>query len=160
MTETPSSADTRKGLWTFGESGDHLEFKTEEQLARDSRPLNHDTMTPEGPSDKAVAEYLANLSPVWQRQRDNLRALGWKDESIQNFLSVLQDSRKLKFARMRMAGTSEDEIERLNTLCDDGITDYSYMKRPLATPADEDYEVQLYLLKEEGRLRDVLGTTQ
>lgn len=139
------------------ESGNRPEFKTEEQLAHESRPLSNDITTPDHPSDKAVAEYIANLSPIWRRHRDNLCVLGWTDESIQNFLTLPQNNRKLSFARIRMAGKSEDEIERLGTLCDEVTKDYSYMKRPFANRAEEDGETQLYLLEEVARQRVIFG---
>lgn len=128
------------------------ETNPDQQLARDSRELEN-TMTLDPPSDAAIAEYLAHLSPIQRRYYNDLRSLGWDDASIHNLLTLLQNIRERILDQLRAEGKSEAEIERLSALCDLDITDYSHIKRPLADRAEQEYQVQLYLLAEVKRQR-------
>lgn len=136
-----------EGIWVLDDTGKCLEHLSEEQLTQSSRELD-DSISLHHPSTQTIAEYLAHLSPTQKKIYNDLRGLGWEDASIHNLLTLLENTRKHHCARLRMRGTSEAEIEQLCTLCDQGITNYSSLSRPLATPADEDYQVQLYLLDE------------
>lgn len=140
------------------ETGEHLEPKPDEQLARDSHKLSENTETLDYLSDEAITEYLAHLSPTQQKYHNDLRGLGWDDASIQNLLTLLQNTREQILAQLRVEGKSDAEIERLNALCDAQTTDYSHLKRPLADRAEEEYQTQLYLLEEVKRQkRAMLG---
>lgn len=151
----PSPTGTQDGIWILDKTGEHLEFKSEVQLARDSRESNEST-TLDYPSDEAITEYLTHLSQTQQKYYDDLRALGWDNASIHNLLTLLQNTRKHVLAQLRMDGKSDEDIERRSALCDADITDYSHMKRPLADRAEEEYQTQLYLLEEAKRQRKVM----
>lgn len=142
-----------EGIWVLDESGRYIDRDTGEPLAQNS---TEDTIHFDGPSTNAIAEYLSQLPPTQKKMCNDLRAQGWQDAGIHNVLTLLENSRKQDCARLRMTGTSEEEIARLERLCDEGITDYSGLVRPLATAADEDYQAQLYLLDEATRRRKVI----
>lgn len=144
---------TAEGVWALDESGRYIDRSTGEPLAQSS---TEDTIRLEGPSTNAIAEYISQLPPTQKKMCGDLRGQGWQDAGIHNVLTLLENSRKQDCARLRMKGTSEEEIAQLDRLCDQGITDYSSLVRPLATPADEDYQAQLYLLDEVTRQRRVI----
>jgi hypothetical protein len=61
---------------------------------------------------------------------------------------------------LRKKGYTEPEIDRLNALGNQDVMDFSHLKRGLASSADEDYQMRLYLLKEVKRRRLImLGET-
>lgn len=154
MTDPQHPQDTSaEGIWVLDENGRYIDRCTGEPLAQTS---TDDTIHFDGPSTNAIAEYISQLPPTQKKMCDDLRAQGWQDAGIHNVLTLLENSRKQDCARLRMKGISEEEIERLDRLCDEGITDYSGLVRPLATPADEDYQAQLYLLDEATRRREVM----
>ncbi|KAJ5682863.1 hypothetical protein N7462_006028 [Penicillium macrosclerotiorum] len=151
----PSSEVPAEGIWMLDDSGKHLELKAEDQLAQDSSELKIDTPI-EQPSNETIADYLSHLPHARKEQSDGLRGLGWDDSSIHNLLTLIDNTRKHMLASLRMRGKGED-IERLKKLFDQDITDYSHMRRPLTSRAEEDYQVQLYLLEEVKRQRRIMA---
>lgn len=71
-------------------------------------------------------------------------------------LTILENTQRYNFAKLRQKGYTESEIQRLDALGNQNAMDFSYLKRGLSSTADEDYQLQLYLLDEVKRRRPVM----
>lgn len=145
-----------EGIWVLDDTGKNLKFVSQEFLDANTREATDSARSPH-PTTEEVTTYLSNLSLSQQEICDKLRDQGWDDPAIHNFLTLLENKRKYLCAELRKNGQSEDEIQRLNEICErDGITDFSHLKRPGVSPADDDYQFQLYSLEEWKRQRRIM----
>lgn len=155
--EQPSqSASPSKGLWILDDTGENLKFLSEAELDRNAIEIT-DNSKPREPPAEAITKYLSTLTPPQKKMRDDLRDLGWNDAEIHNLLTLLEDAQRYNCATLRQKRYTEAQIQRLDALGNQNVMDFSYLKRGRgASIADEDYQLQLYLLDEIKRRRRVM----
>ncbi|KAJ6024541.1 hypothetical protein N7540_005338 [Penicillium herquei] len=150
------SQESEEGIWVLDDSGKDLKFISQEFLDAESREAT-DSTHPMHPTTEEVAEYLSNISGRRREVYNKLQDQGWDDPAIHNFFTLLDHQRKHICAELRKKGKNEDEIRRLNRICElDYITDFSHLRRPGTSPADDDYQFQLFLLEENKRQRRIM----
>ncbi|KAJ5159075.1 uncharacterized protein N7500_008726 [Penicillium coprophilum] len=153
--EQPPSVPSREGLWILDDTGKNLKFLSEEELDQNATETT-DNMIPGEPPAEVITKYNSTLTSPQKKMRDELRDLGWKDAAIQNLFTILEDTQRYNCAKLRQKGYTEAEIQRLDALGNQNILDFSHLKRGLSSTADEDYQLQLYLLDEVKRRRLVM----
>ncbi|CAG8231578.1 unnamed protein product [Penicillium olsonii] len=148
---------TPEGFWILDDNGKDLKFISEKELDRNATEMTDtDCTMPTKPLAKDINEYLSTLTSLQEGMRDKLRDLGWNDSAIHNILTNLEHIQRFNCAKLRQKGYTEAEIQRLDTLGNENMTDFSHLRRGVGTAADEDYQVQLYLLEEVKRRRLVM----
>ncbi|KAJ5496425.1 hypothetical protein N7463_008412 [Penicillium fimorum] len=155
MDASPEFIPPPEGLWMLDDTGKNLKFLSEAELDRnDIEPT--DNTIPKEPPAEVITKYLSTLTSHPKKMQDELRDLGWNDAAIHNLLTILEDAQRYNCAKLRQKGYTEAEIQRLDALGNQNIMDFSHLKRGLASTADEDYQLQLYLLSETKRRRLVM----
>ncbi|KAJ5715084.1 uncharacterized protein N7483_012265 [Penicillium malachiteum] len=155
MADTKSQ-ESEEGIWVLDDSGKNLKFISQEFLDSEGREAT-DRAKPTHPTTEEVAEYLSNISGRQREVYNKLQDQGWDDPAIHNFFTLLDNQRTYICAELRKNRTNEEEIRRLNLVCERGyITDFSHLRRPGTSPADDDYQFQLFLLEENKRQRRVM----
>jgi hypothetical protein len=142
--------DTAEGSWIVDNDGEDLTFMPDQALIHDRLQYS------ENMSTESIAEYISNLSPSQSRLADDLRRLGWDDHGIHDFFSHLEHLKLHLSAILREKGRSEADIASLNGLCSKDIADLSHLRRPGTSRADEEYQLQLYLLHEMQRRKQIM----
>lgn len=132
-------------------TGKNLRFVSEEELANATESTKPKTTLPQ-----VITEYLSNLTPSQRIIQDELRALGWDVAAIYTMLNSMENQRRYNCAMLRQKGYSESEIQRLDALGNKNMTDYSHLRRGISSAAEEDYQLQLYLVEEAKRRRLVM----
>lgn len=153
--EQPEFVPPPEGLWILDDTGKNLKFLSEEELNQNAIETTDDTIPREPPAE-VITKYLSTLTPPQKNMQDGFRDLGWNDVAIHNLLTILEDVQRYNCARLRQKGYTEAEIKRLDTLGNQDVTDFSHLKRGITSTADEDYQLQLYLLDEVKRRRLVM----
>ncbi|KAJ5701530.1 hypothetical protein N7488_009078 [Penicillium malachiteum] len=146
---------SEEGIWVLDDSGENLKFISQEILNAGHEAPNK----PQNPHATAseIAEYLSNLPGRRKEVYNKLQDQGWDDPAIHNLFTLLDHQRKYICAELRKKGTKEDEIIRLNKICEnDYITDFSHLRRPGTSPEDDEYQAQLFLLEENKRQRRIM----
>lgn len=153
-TEQTESVPPPEGIWILDDTGKSLKFVFEEELenATEADASTEAKVTPA----EVIAKYLSNLSASQKTMQDKLYALGWDDVAIYNMLTLLESQQWYNCAKLRQVGYSETEIQRLDTLGNQNMKDFSHLKRGTAGGGDEEYQLQLYLLEEAKRRRLVM----
>jgi hypothetical protein len=64
--------------------------------------------------------------------------LDWDEASIYNMLTLLENQQRYNCAKLREKGYTEAEIQRLDALWNQNVTDFSHIKRGPANAVDED----------------------
>ncbi|KAJ5719603.1 hypothetical protein N7493_007181 [Penicillium malachiteum] len=152
----PNPQESEEGIWVLDDSGKNLKFISQEFLSTEGHEA---TNKPQNTSSTAeeVAEYLSNLPGRRKEVYNQLQDQGWDDPAIHNLFTLLDHQRKYICAELRKKGTKEDEITRLNYMCEnDYITDFSHLRRPGTSPEDDEYQAQLFLLEENKRQRRIM----
>ncbi|KAL1985145.1 hypothetical protein VTN96DRAFT_8167 [Rasamsonia emersonii] len=153
--KTPPQS-TAEGIWQLDETTENFIFVPLEVLERDYRPFTEEEVKASRPSPGAITEYLSALTPFQKTILEQLRSLGWKDEQSHNFFDYLDGAQKRLRIQLRMQGKSAEEIDRLDALCQEGLVDFSHLKRGLGDRREEDYQFQLYLLEEVKRRQQIM----
>lgn len=153
--EQPRFVLTLEGLWILDDTGKNLKFLSEEELNQNTIETTDDTIPREPPAE-VITQYLSTLTPLQKKMHDGLRDLGWNDAAIHNLLTILEDAQRYNCAKLRQKGYAETEIQRLDALGNQDVMDFSHLKRGVASTADEDYQLQLYLLDEVKRRRLII----
>lgn len=153
--EQPEFVPPSEGLWILDDTGKNLKFLSEEELNWNAIEITDNTIPREALAE-VITEYLSSLTPPQQKIQDGLCDLGWNDAAIHNLLTILEDAQRYNCAKLRQKGYTEAEIQKLDALGNQDITDFSHLKRGIASTADEDYQLQLYLLDEVKRRRLVM----
>ncbi|CAI7655315.1 unnamed protein product [Penicillium crustosum] len=135
--EQPRFVPPPEGLWILDDTGKNLKFLSEEELNQNTIETTDDTIPREPPAE-VITQYLSTLTPLQKKMHDGLRDLGWNDAAIHNLLTILEDA------------------QRLDALGNQDVTDFSHLKRGVTSIADEDYQLQLYLLDEVKRRRLII----
>lgn len=155
MTENQSESTPSKGVWVLDDTGKHLKFIPEEEVDQNAIEVD-DNFVPTKPSAEAIQTYLSALTPTQKKMQDGLRGLDWNDAAIHNLLTIIEEGQRYNCARLRQKGYTEAEIARLDALSNENVIDFSHLRRGLVSPADEDWNLQVYLLKEVNRRRFVM----
>jgi hypothetical protein len=144
-----------EGLWVLDDTGKNLKFIPEEELDRNFTERTDNKFLKET-SPEAITEYLSTLTATQEKIHDDLRDLGWNCAAIHNFLTILGNVQLYNCAKLCKKWYTESEIDRLDALGNQNVMDFSHLKRGLASSADEDYQMQLYLLEEVKRRRLIM----
>ncbi|OQE37666.1 hypothetical protein PENCOP_c009G05078 [Penicillium coprophilum] len=153
--EQTASVPPREGLWILDDTGKNLKSLSEEELDQNAIEVT-ENMRPREPPAEVITKYNSTLTSPQKKMRNELRDLGWNDAAIQNLLTILEDTQRYNCAKLCQKGYTEAEIQRLNALANQNIMDFSHLRRGLSSTADEDYQLQLYLLDEVKRRRLVM----
>ena len=153
--EQPEFVPPPEGLLILDYTGKNLKFLSEEELNQNAIETTDDTIPKEPPAE-VITEYLSTLTTLQKKMQDEVRDLGRNDAAIHNLLTILEGVKRYNCAKLRRKGHTEAEIQRLDVLGNQDVTDFSHLKRGIASTADEDYQLQLYLLDEVKRRRLVM----
>ncbi|KAJ5226847.1 uncharacterized protein N7469_006853 [Penicillium citrinum] len=149
--EQPTPVPSLEGIWMLDDTGKNLRFVSEEELANATEGTTPKTTPPQ-----VITDYLSSLTPSQKIIQEELRSLGWDVVAIYAMLNSMENQRRYNCAMLRQKGYSESEIQRLDALGNQNMTDYSHLRRGLASAAEEDYQLQLYLVEEAKRRRLVM----
>ncbi|CAI7671089.1 unnamed protein product [Penicillium discolor] len=140
--EQPEFVPPPEGLWILDDTGKNLKFLSEEELNQNAIETTDDTI-PREPPEEVITEYLSTLTPPQKNMQDGFRDLGWND------VAITTCSLSLKM----YSGTTAQGYARKGT---PKLKSKSLIRSAIKITADEDYQLQLYLLDEVKRRRLVM----
>ena len=151
--EQPEFVPSPEGPWILDDTGKNLKFLSEEELKRNASETTDTTISRAPPA--VITNYFSTLTPPQKKMQDGLRGWGWNNAAIHNWLTIIEAA-QYNCAKLRQKRYTEFKIQRLDALGNQHAMDFSYLKRGLSSTADEDYQLQLYLLEEVKRRRLIM----
>ncbi|KAL4908213.1 hypothetical protein BDW74DRAFT_174905 [Aspergillus multicolor] len=143
-------------LWRLNKARTRLVFWTNEDIMTKTVEVPKDT-DPEAaskmlavPTD-GITAYFARLTPRQQDRYAQLQQLGWSDADAQNLFFNIDYVQDMLRAELRMEGLHKDEVQRMDGECEDGMLDFSHLRRGVLGLLEEDALVGEYLDKESER---------